>query len=381
MSRHGGLDRVGLPRERVDMTLLAAVAAISSLGTVMVYSATKAKLALEGQNPHALFQRQVVWVFLGILVMFAVTFVDYRVLRDFSALAYVGIVGVLLLVITPFGSSSKGAQAWFDLGTFRFQPSELAKVVLIVVLASYCHEHRGDMDAWRLAVALGLAGVPLGLILLQPDLGTGLVLAVILFAVLLVAGTRGRHLAVLALCAVTAFAALWWTGALAEHQVDRLTSFLDQAGKDQSEDAKAAVFNLRQSKIAIGAGGVVGKGWGKGTQTSLAWVPEQHTDFIFTAVGEELGFLGAATLLALFAVVVWRTWVTAQIAKDLFGMLVCIGVLAMFAFQIFENIGMTMGIMPITGIPLPFMSYGGSSALASFASVGLVLNVAMRRYT
>jgi len=193
--------------------------------------------------------------------------------------------------------------------------------------------------------------------------------------VLVVAGARPRHIAILCGAAIVGMLAVVQLGVLKQYQVDRLTAFANP-----TNDPQHTAYNLAQAKAAIGSGGLFGKGLFKGTQTNLSFVPEQQTDFIFTVVGEELGFAGAFTLLALFAIVVWRTWRTATLARDLFGTLLCVGVLAMFMFQIFENVGMTMGIMPIAGIPLPFMSYGGSSTVANFAAVGLVLNVHMRRF-
>jgi rod shape determining protein RodA len=201
-----------------------------------------------------------------------------------------------------------------------------------------------------------------------------MVLSLIVITLLAVAGVSLRHLLVLALLAVTLVVAVVNVGLLQQYQVDRLTSFVSP-----NQDSRNTTYNTDQSKNAIGNGGVAGRGFGNGSQTAGGFVPEQHTDFIFTAVGEEFGFLGAAGLLALFAIVVWRTWRAALFARDFFGTLVCVGVLALFAFQIFVNMGMTMGIMPVTGIPLPFMSYGGSSAITGFACVALVANVSMRR--
>jgi rod shape determining protein RodA len=193
---------------------------------------------------------------------------------------------------------------------------------------------------------------------------------------LVVAGARPRHMAALTLLGIAAVVMVFQLGVLKAYQVDRLGAFLDPAG-----DTQRSTYNLNQSKIAIGSGGLTGKGLFKGTQTNLSYVPEQETDFIFTVVGEELGLVGSGALLALFAVAIWRIWRTASLAKDQFGSLVCIGVLAMLVFQIFENVGMTMGIMPITGIPLPFVSYGGSATISYFAAIGLVLNVHMRRFS
>ena len=360
----------------LDLVLVASVTIIASLGALMVYSATRRRLDAAGIDPQYYLNRQVVFVVLGIAVMAALTLVDYRVFRDRASLIYPATVGMLLLVLTPIGSSTSGSQAWFQLGSFQFQPSEWAKIALIVCLAAYASLHRGDLDASRLATVIGLAAVPMLLILKQPDLGTTLVFVAILLGMLLMAGARPKHLAVLGLIGLIGVVGVVRYGGLEEYQRERLTAFLDP-----TEDTQRSAYNLNQSKIAIANGGLLGKGLFKGSQTNLSYVPEQHTDFIFTVVGEELGLLGSGLLLALFAVVVWRIWRAAALARDLSGTLICVGVLAMFVFQIFENVGMTMGIMPITGIPLPFMSYGGSSTLAAFAAVGLVLNVHMRRFS
>jgi rod shape determining protein RodA len=359
----------------VDLVLLAATLGVASMGVLMVYSATQNKLRDAGLDPYMYLKRQSIWVVLGLIVMAVMVSVDYRVLRDIAPVLFAGAFGLLLLVLSPLGSSTRGAQAWFQFGSFQLEPSEWAKLALIVCVAAYCATHRGDLDSRRLATVLGLAGVPMMLVYLQPDLGTDLVFAAILFGVLVVAGARPRHIAVLSGVAVVGIVAVVQLGVLKQYQLDRLTAFANP-----HNDPQRSAYNLSQAKAAIGSGGLFGKGLFKGTQTNLSFVPEQQTDFIFTVVGEELGFVGAFTLLALFALVVWRTWRTATLARDLFGTLLCVGVLAMFVFQIFENIGMTMGIMPITGIPLPFMSYGGSSTVACFAGVGLVLNVHMRRF-
>ncbi len=359
----------------VDLALLASAVAIAGMGVLMVFSATESKLREQGLDPHMYLKRQSVWVLLGLAVMAVMIAVDYRVLRDIAPFVYAGAFFLLVLVLTPIGSSTRGAQAWFQFGSFQLEPSEWAKLALIVCVAAYCATHRGDLDGRRLATVLGLAAIPMALIYLQPDLGTDLVFGAILIGVLVVAGARPRHIAALCAVAIIGMVAVVQLGVLKQYQVDRLTAFANP-----TNDPQHSAYNLSQAKAAIGSGGLFGKGLFKGTQTNLSFVPEQQTDFIFTVVGEELGFVGAFTLLALFAVVVWRTWRTATLARDLFGTLICVGVLAMFVFQIFENVGMTMGIMPITGIPLPFMSYGGSSTVANFAAVGLVLNIHMRRF-
>jgi rod shape determining protein RodA len=323
-------------------------------------------------------KRQAMFLAIGVVAMFAVISIDYRRLRDQSMFAYFATIGLLLAVLAPLGSNIKGHQAWFQLpGGFTLQPSEFAKFGIIVALAGYCNQYRGELDAWRLATILALASVPIGLVFLQPDLGTVLVLVVIIVGLLTVAGVTGRQLVVLALLAITGVYAVSSLGILKQYQIDRFTSFVDPG----SANSQGNAYNQEQSKQAIAHGRFAGEGLANGSQTQGGFVPEQHTDFIFTSVGEELGFLGAVVLLALFAIVMWRTWRTARLSRDFFGALVCVGVLSMLAFQVFENVGMTMGIMPITGIPLPFVSYGGSSLITSFACVGLVVNVSMRRFT
>ncbi|HLG00570.1 MAG TPA: rod shape-determining protein RodA [Acidimicrobiia bacterium] len=359
-----------------DWILVGASLLLSIIGLVMVYSSTQHRLAFQGEDANYFLVRQASFLVLGLALMALMIYVDYRVLRDLSPVIYAAAIGVLFLVLSPLGTATRGAQARFDLGLLQFQPSEISKIVLILAVASFCYQYRGDLDAWRLAQALGMAAVPMGLILLQPDLGTAIVIAATLLGILLVAGARPRHLGVILLFGATSLVGVVAVGALEDYQVDRLTSFVDQ-----SSDLQTSRYNLQQSKIAIGSGGVFGKGLGNGSQTGLSFVPEQHTDFIFTAVGEELGFVGSSLILALFGVVVWRTWRIAQLAKDPFGTLAATGVLVMIAFQVFQNVGMSMGIMPITGIPLPFLSYGGSSMLASLAGIGLVVNIGMRRYT
>ncbi|MGQ0519584.1 MAG: rod shape-determining protein RodA [Actinomycetota bacterium] len=360
------------PWRHVDVTLLGAVLAIAALGVLMVYSASRNL----GADEAYFLRRQAVFTLMGIGVMALVATVDYRLFRDFAPLIYAVCVAGLLLVLSPLGSNRRGAQAWFQIAGFQLQPSELAKVGLIVCIAAYGAAHRGDLDARRLLTVLALAGLPMGLINLQPDLGTVLVFAAILLGTLLVAGARPRHMGLLLLAGVLAIVAVFQLGLLKEYQKDRLGAFLNP-----NEDTRQSTYNLNQSKIAIANGGLTGKGLFEGTQTKLSYVPEQHTDFIFTVVGEELGLVGSGLVLGLFALVVWRTWRAAALAKDLTGTIVCVGVLAMLVFQIFENVGMTMGIMPITGIPLPLMSYGGSATIATFAALGLVLNVHMRRFS
>jgi rod shape determining protein RodA len=363
------------PWRHLDVVLLGASVGIALMGVLMVYAATRGP---GGDEPVDTFylKRQAVFAVLGVGVMIVTAMVDYRRYQGMAALIYGVSLVLLAAVLSPLGSARAGTQAWFELGPFQLQPSEFAKIALIIGLAALMAGFDWEVDVRRLLLCLVVAGVPLGLIMLQPDLGTALVMVAISVGLLVVGGARFRQMMFLALAGVVAAVALLQSGLMEDYQRARLTSFLDQ-----SVDLKGAAYNQNQSLIAIGAGGLGGQGLFQGTQTRLQNVPEQHTDFIFTAVGEELGLLGAGTMLALFAIIVFRIWRTAQLSRDAFGTLLCAGVLAMLLFQVFQNVGMTMGIMPVTGIPLPFVSYGGSSALANFAAIGLVLNVHMRRFS
>ncbi|HEY7105887.1 MAG TPA: rod shape-determining protein RodA [Acidimicrobiia bacterium] len=363
------------PVRNFDFLLVGATFAIAVIGLVMIWSTTRHRIP--GDQLYFV-KRQAMFLVVGVLAMAAVLAVDYRRLRDHSMFAYLATVGLLLAVLAPLGSNIKGHQAWFQLpGGFTLQPSELAKFGIIVALAGYCNQYRGELDAWRLTTILTLAAVPIGLVLLQPDLGTVLVLGAIIIGLLTVAGVTGRQLFVLALLAVSGVFVVVNLGLLKDYQIERFNNFIDPG----SASSQGSAYNQEQSKQAIAHGRTLGEGLGNGSQTQGGFVPEQHTDFIFTSVGEELGFVGAMVLLGLFAIVMWRTWRTARLSRDFFGTLVCTGVLAMLAFQVFENVGMTVGIMPIAGIPLPLMSYGGSSLITTFACVGLVANVSMRRFS
>jgi rod shape determining protein RodA len=364
------------PWRRLDVVLIASVLCLAGTGILMVYSSTRQQQLASGLDPQEYLRRQALFVVVGLAAMAVCVLVDYRTILVAAPALMAAAMLSLLVVLTPLGSSARGAQAWFALGPFNLQPSELAKVVVIIALAAYLSMHRGDIETPQILFTLGIVAVPLLLLYLQNDMGTGMVFVAVLMGVLLVAGAKPRHIAALTALGVMGVVAIFQLGIVKEYQLDRLAAFLDPAGEPERSS-----YNLRQSQIAIAAGGLTGRGVFQGTQTNLSFVPEQHTDFIFTAVGEELGFVGATTLLALLGLVMWRTWRAAALAKDQFGSLLCVGVLSMLLFQTFENIGMTMGITPIVGIPLPFVSYGGSALVACFAAVGLVLNVHMRHYS
>jgi rod shape determining protein RodA len=368
----------------IDVVLIIAVLLIGAFGCLMVYTATRLPLQAEGISAIYYVKKQIIFMIVGVLVMAAAAFIDYRRLRDLAPIIY-GFSILMLLAVYAVGHRSKGAQAWFQVGSYQLEPSEFAKIGLIIALASFCAASKGKLAIRGLILVLILAALPFILVYKQPDLGTALVLAAVLVAVVLIGGASGRILVALGLIAVILGVGVVHFGVLKSYQRARLASFINTPDQpDASLLATAAganEYNLAESKITIGDGGLTGQGIGKGSQTNLSIVPEQRTDFIFTAVGEQLGLAGSSLLLVLFIIVVWRTWRAAMLSKDLLGTLICVGVLAMIVFQVFENIGMTMGIMPVAGIPLPLMSYGGSSVIATFLGIGLVLNVRMRRFT
>jgi rod shape determining protein RodA len=367
------------PFRHIDLVLVASVIGVSLFGALMVYSTTR------GPTPPydaGYLKRVLFFVVVGSGLMAAIALFDYRRLRDYWPFIYGGTLVLLVAVLIPgIGSRTKGTQGWFQLPGFQLQPSELAKVGMIIGFAGLASQFRGDLDTTRVAMLLGVCGAPMALVLLQPDLGTTLVSVAVAFALLLVAGVRPRILGALALVAIVGTTVVLTSGLLKEYQVARLTTYVRQDETAATKIDEEARYNLDQSKLAIGAGGMWGRGLFEGSQTRLEIVPEQRTDFIFSAVGEQLGFVGSSALLVVLSIIVWRVWRTAQLARDEFGTLVCTGVMVMLVVQCFENIGMTMGIMPITGIPLPFVSYGGSALLTMFVSMGLVLSVHMRRFS
>ena len=364
------------PVRHIDPVLIIAVIGLVIIGVFAIYSTTNEALSAVDLDPGRFVKRQITFAVLAVVVVMAVASFDYRFLRVYAGLIYAASIVLLILVRTPFGTSVKGSQRWFELFGFQLAPSEIAKLALIGMLAAFVSEIRSELSLPDVFRSAGLAALPAALVFLQPDLGTSIVFAAILVGILVVAGARARHLGILALTAIVLIFAGFQVGLVREYQIARLTGFLDAANDPDRTD-----YNRLQAEVAIGAGGVFGLGYLQGTQTNLRFVPEQHTDFIFTAIGEEFGFVGALALLGLFGVVLWRAFRIAFIAKDAFGTYLAAGVASMLALQMFVNVGMAIGIMPITGIPLPFVSYGGSSLLVNAAAVGVLLNVHMRRFT
>ncbi len=357
----------------IDFVLVGCTFALSLVGIVMVYSATRNLLVAQGLSSHYYLERQAVWVLVGTIVMVTVAAIDYRRFRDWAYLIY-GLVVMGLVGVFVVGSSALGALRWYQLGPLQLQPSEFAALGLIVALASYCSRRQGVLAFRQIIGLLVLAVVPMVLVYKQPDLGTTIVLGVTLAAMMLAADVRLRYLFLLFLLVIGGFVLALKLHLLHAYQITRLTSFLHQ-----NQDTQSSNYELSMTRNAISAGGLKGVGIDHGLATNLGLIPNQYTDFIFSAVGEQLGFIGSAVIIGLFGIISVRMLRAAQMAKDTFGRLVCVGAAAWLAFSVFENIGMNIGIMPITGIPLPFLSYGGSATFSFFAAVGLVLNVEMRR--
>ncbi len=362
-----------------DLILVVATLMVSVVGVVMVYTATRGPLLAQGDDPKTFLKKQGLFVVLGVVTMLVVAVFDYRRLEPLATVLYWLIV-LALAGVFVVGSSAQGAARWFSLGPLQLQPSEFAVLALILAVASYCARREEEGLAWRdVFRLLVMAGIPIVLVLLQPDLGTAMIMVIVLLVMLAVAGLPIRILVMLIIGTLLVALVAVEGGLLHHYQIARLTTFLNPNKKSTNPYVQSAIYNLQEAKNAIGSGGLLGSGIGHGAQTNLGYVPEQQTDFIFTAVGEQLGFVGAVGLLSLLGVIAWRVLHAAVVSRDIFGRLVCAGLFAFIAFSVFQNAGMTMGIMPITGIPLPFVSYGGTAVLVFFSAVGLALSVGARR--
>jgi rod shape determining protein RodA len=371
--RSRALDRES-PLRRLDWVLLLAVFALTVLGSLLVWSATRNYNLQRHLDPQGYLKKHLLNLAIGLVLGAVATLIDYRTLRAYAPVVYVASVLGLLAVLSPLGSTINGSHSWIVLGGgFQVQPSEFAKVALVVGMAMLLGEKRDAEDVPRsvdVVLVLALAAVPLLLVLLQPDLGTVMVLAFVVLGVLAVSGAPARWVAGLLLAAVLGAVLIASMHLLQDYQIKRFTAFANPGS-----GARSYGYNTTQARIAIGSGGLFGKGLFQGPQTNGHFVPEQQTDFVFTVAGEELGLIGAGALIALTGVVLWRGLRIAGRADDAFGTLVATGVVCWFAFQAFENIGMTVGIMPVTGLPLPFVSYGGSSMFANMIAIGLLQNV------
>ena len=368
------------PVRHIDWVLIAISIVLSVVGLFLLYSATSQTLRQGGFDPFDRVNKQAITMVLGAGVAIALACVDYRFWKIYAGFIYIGSIASLILVRVPgLGStdSTGTAQRWFQLGPLQITPSEFTKLAIIITLGAVLANIRTPEPTLRdLVKVLVLAAVPLALVFLGPDIGTSIGIAAIVVGMLIVAGTKLRHLLVLSVVGVVAIVLVFQTSAIEDFQKERITAFLDR--QSVSSDVR---YNLDQSLIAVGSGGLLGKGYLQGLQTNLDYVPEQHTDFILTVAGEEFGFVGALAVLALYALLLWRSIRIAWLAKDPFGTYVAAGIASMFAIQMFVNVGMVIGIMPITGIPLPFLSYGGTSILVSFAAIGMLESIHMRRFT
>ncbi|WP_433431593.1 rod shape-determining protein RodA [Nonomuraea sp. CA-141351] len=359
---------------RLDGLMLVAVAGLCVIGTLLVWSSTRTW----APGSTGLVKKHVFNEVIGILLCAVVAMVDHRAMRAYAPLVYlVSLIG-LGLVITPLGATINGSHSWILLGGgFAVQPSEFAKVGLLLIIAMLLAQPAEGSDRPRgldIWLALIAAMVTMGLVMLQPDLGTALVLAVITAAGLIIAGVRKRWIAALMVVAAAGVFSVFYFKLLEPYQVARFTAFVDP-----SVDPRGVGYNSTQSIIAIGSGQLLGKGLLGGGQTTGRFVPEQHTDFIFTVVGEEFGFLGSVTVVLLLGVVLLRGLKIARDCDDRFGTLVAGTIVCWFAFQTFVNVGMTIGIMPITGLPLPFVSYGGTATFANLIAIGLLQAIRVRR--
>jgi rod shape determining protein RodA len=364
-------------RHGLDWVLMLAVLALVTLGTLLVWSATAHRDTLTGGEPTAYLKKTLVNVAIGLVLMVMVLATDHRWVRILAPLVYLAsIVGLLLVLV--MGSTINGSRSWLQLGGMSVQPSEFAKLAVIIGMALLVAERFEGSSKRRVGSVevigmLMIAGIPAALILLQPDLGTMLVLSASVFGVLAVAGAPGRWLGGLFVGGVLAATVAIQVGVLKPYQVDRFMAFTNP-----DLDPRGAGYNVEQARTAVGNGGWFGQGLFDGSQTRSGFVPEQHTDFVFTVAGEELGLIGAGLLVVLVGVVVWRALLISRNAPDVFGRVAAAGIACWFGFQAFQNIGMCMGIMPVTGVPLPFVSYGGSSMFAGMLAIGLLENIHLR---
>ncbi len=358
-----------------DLFLFVAFLALSALGILMVFTASRPLLEVQGLDPTSLMQRQIVFAAVGLVGFVVASLIDYREYRPLVPFFYGA--SLVLLVAVFAAEPVNGARRWISLGPFQLQPAEFAKLAVILTLASVLAAVQDDEQGmpWkRLLVSLAVVAVPAALIFRQPDLGTMLVFGFLAIIMLFGAGTSLRQFAVLAGAGLVGGWTVLKMELLKSYQVERLTSFLDP-----TSDPLRAGYNRIQSELAIGSGQLVGKGLFQGSQTELSFVPAQPTDFIFTAVGEQLGFIGGALVLLAYAVLIWRLLRIAVNARDRLGMLIVVGVASLLAFHTFVNIGMTIGIMPVTGLPLPFMSAGGSAFITMSVALGIAHSVWLRR--
>ncbi|GGV44481.1 rod shape-determining protein RodA [Streptomyces spectabilis] len=364
---------------RLDWWILLAALALSVIGSALVYSATRNRTELVGDDPYAFVIKHVINIGIGLALMAGTIWLGHTMLRTAVPILYGISVFLILLVLTPLGATVNGAHAWIVIGGQSLQPSEFCKITIILGMAMMlaARVDAGDRehpDHRTVVQALGLAAVPIMIIMLMPDLGSVMVIVMIVLGVLLASGASNRWVFGLLGAGALGGVAIWQLGVLDDYQIARFAAFANPA-----LDPAGVGYNTNQARIAIGSGGLTGTGLTKGSQTTGQFVPEQQTDFVFTVAGEELGFIGAGAILLLLGVVLWRACRIARETTELYGTIVAAGIIAWFAFQAFENIGMTLGIMPVAGLPLPFVSYGGTSMFAVWVAVGLLQSIKVQR--
>ena len=362
-----------------DPILSAAVGGLLIIGTLLVYAATRDWYSANGLDPEYYLKRHVINIVIGLALAWGTTIIDYRLLRAYTPFIWgFGVLGLILVLIPGVGSEVNGAKAWIRLPAgFQIQPAEIAKISIIIGISMLLSErtHNSDEPSTNdILKALAVAALPILLILRQPDMGTVFIISASVVTILAVSGAPTKWIVGLILLAVIGGFVATKTGIINDYQVKRLQSFVNP-----NADTQGAGYQLRQARITVGSGGLIGTGLFNGPQTNGRFVPEQQTDFIFTVAGEELGFVGCSVIILLLLTILLRAFGIARRSTDPYGTLVCTGVIAWFAFQIFENIGMTLGLMPMTGVPLPFLSYGGSSMFANLIGIGLLQNVHARQ--
>ena len=358
----------------LDLLLIAAALALTAIGLVMVYTATRTSPL----GPTYFLKHQAIYAVLGVLVMLVAMVIDYHRIEEWGYVIYGGSF-LALLAVRAVGHTQEGAAREITVGPLAIQPSEFAVLSLIIVVAMFIHRHEDELGPRNLAKLLGLVLPPVALVYLEPDLGTTIITFIVFVTMMVVGGVRLRYLGGLAFGLIAVFLIGTQVHILHDYQIQRLTSFLHQDDCGNNVACQQLEFQVNSAKVALGAGGLEGTGLLHGAVTNTGFVPFAYADMIFSAVGEQLGFLGATVVLGLFGVIALRMFRAIQTARDTLGRLLCAGALAFVVFSVFQNVGMNIGIMPITGIPLPFMSYGGSALFATFASIGLVANVEMRR--
>ena len=363
-------------RESMDRSLFVGLVLLGLVGVVMIYSATRTALVNAGYNPHYYLERQGIFVVAGIVIMYGISRIDYRRLEILATPLYVVALFALAGVFVA-GQSALGAQRWYNLGFIQVQPSEFTVLVIILAVSTYTQRRADGLTMYDVVRILVMGATPLLLIVLQPDLGTAIIIVLVVAAMMVIAGVPPRFMTFLAIVGSAGVAGSVYFDLLHKYQVDRFVSFLNQNSTNPA--LAPLIYEVSNAKSAIGSGGLRGAGLFQGLQTVLGYVPEQRTDFIFTAIGEQLGFIGSVLIVLLLAFVAFRMFRIGRTAKDTMGRVLGLGVFIFFAFSCFENSGMTMGIMPVTGIPLPLLSYGGSAVLVFYSAGGLVLSVSRRR--